>query len=292
MYRNLNGLVLAAGMVFAATGCNLKMNGDNEVNPTVVALAKTALQQTATAKAQTAALDTRDAPPETAIALSPTASFTPTLTPTVTPTPTSDRVTVTVSKNTNCRTGPDKIFDLVGIMMVGETAEAIGRNEQKTYWVIRLPANTAKQCWLWYEWATVTGNGDALPVIQSPPTPTFSPKPDFTFSFVRVENCGSSHFLVLRIQNTGNMAWESRRAFVKDLTTAHQIMSSGNQFATFSACVPSPISPSIRPAETLEDVVNAPDDPTHHSMHVELTMCTADSMGGTCLSKDLDFTIP
>src|SRR5512132_2711076 len=50
---------------------------------------------------------------------SPTATFTLTPTPTITLTPTSAVPTVSVSENTNCRTGPGVVYDLVGALLIG-----------------------------------------------------------------------------------------------------------------------------------------------------------------------------
>jgi hypothetical protein len=279
--------IVLALFVLAATGCNLELAGNGDVNPTVLALAKTALQQTAAVQTQSAALKTKDAPPPTATAsVYPTATFTPT----ITLTPTSGKVTVTVSKNTNCRTGPEKQFDLVGIMMVGETAEAIGRNDAKTYWVIRLPSNTAKTCWLWYEWATLTGNGDALPIVESPPTPTWSPKPDFSFSMSGIVNCPVPKVIKLQVVNTGNVAWESYRGEAKDLTTDALGTSASNDFPGFPACGWS--SPSaIQPGETGFALVVSPAGSAGHSVEVTLHLYTGNSSAGTHMKGNFTFTM-
>jgi hypothetical protein len=272
----------ACGM--AMTACNLELRGRGAVNPTALALAKTAQYQTAKA-------ETRAALPVDTIALSPTATLTPTHTPTITLSPTTEKVTVTVSKNTNCRTGPEKFFDLVGIVKVGETAEAVGRNEQKTYWVIRLPANTAKQCWLWYEWATVTGNGDALPVIQSPPTPTWSPKPDFSFQFIGVTTCGGTTYVRLQLSNIGNMTWESYQIRVEDVDAATTQAISLNVFEDHNGCTVSSV-PSVPPGGTANLIGIAPPGSAGHHMAVTLHLYTQDTGGGTHMTGDFNFTMP
>jgi uncharacterized protein YgiM (DUF1202 family) len=113
----------------------------------------------------------------------PTQTFTPVFTssPTLTSTPvfTSTPLVplISVSVATNCRTGPGKVYDRVGALLVGEVAEIAGRNQVANYWYIRNPNQSNGFCWLWGEYATVTGNFAALPVFTPPPTPT--PIPDF-----------------------------------------------------------------------------------------------------------------
>ena len=59
----------------------------------------------------------------------PTAVFTPTVT--LTPTPAIPMVSV--SLDTNCRTGPGKIYDYLGALLVGEKAEIVGKNTTSNY---------------------------------------------------------------------------------------------------------------------------------------------------------------
>ena len=44
-------------------------------------------------------------------------------------------------------------------------AEVVGRNLNGNYWYIRNPNDSNGYCWLWGEYATVTGNFAALPVF-------------------------------------------------------------------------------------------------------------------------------
>ncbi len=289
MKRNPCLWILAGFMFLSATGCNLVFNRGGAGNGTIEALAATALYQTAAVKSQSAALDTRDAPPPTATA---TIQPTSTSTPTITLTPTLEKVTVTVSKNTNCRQGPEKQFDLVGIMKTGETAEAIGRNAQKTYWVIRLPSNTAKTCWLWYEWATLTGNGDALLIVESPPTPTWSPRPDFTFNYLGLTPCGGNYRIRLQVTNTGNVPWESFRSRSEDTVTAVTTMAASNVFLDYNGCAVLAGPEALAPGDTNYAVSIAPAGSSGHNITVNLTLYTENNGGGTSMTGNFNMTIP
>jgi hypothetical protein len=119
----------------------------------------------------------------------PTPSFTSTiepsstLTPTITNTSTSEVPMVSVSVDTNCRTGPGQQFDYVGALFAGETAEVVGKEEFGNYWIIKNPDRPG-ECWLWSQYATVNGNTSGLPVMTPPPTPTptFTPTPMFDWN--------------------------------------------------------------------------------------------------------------
>ena len=89
--------------------------------------------------------------------------------------------TVTVSTATNCRTGPGQAYPSIFGLPVGQTAEVVGKNTSTNYWIIKIP-NGAGTCWLWGQYATVTGDTSALPTVAIPPTPTptITPTPKVT----------------------------------------------------------------------------------------------------------------
>jgi hypothetical protein len=109
--------------------------------------------------------------------LSPTSTGTPestatlSLTPPPTATWTPDWVGLTVEVNTNCRTGPEQVFPSVGSIRVGEVVEVVGRSPNGDFWIVNNP-DMPGTCWVWAQYAAVSGNVEALPVIQPPRTPT------------------------------------------------------------------------------------------------------------------------
>lgn len=117
----------------------------------------------------------------------PTATETATQIPTETYTPTPEIPMVMVTLNTNCRVGPGVVYDLLGALLTGEKAEIVGRTTSGPYVIIDNPNKPGELCWLWLEYAEITGNTDLLPLMTPPPTPT--PKP-FTVKSVTasVEN--------------------------------------------------------------------------------------------------------
>jgi hypothetical protein len=81
---------------------------------------------------------------------------------------------VTVSSPTNCRTGPSTNYDLIFTMNPGQSLEVVGKNTPTNYLIIKNPIGGT--CWLWTQYATVTGDISGLPEFPIPPEPT----PKFT----------------------------------------------------------------------------------------------------------------
>lgn len=84
---------------------------------------------------------------------------------------------VTVSEDTNCRSGPGIVYDKVAIVMAGEELEVVATYPFAPYVVIKVP-RSAGNCWLWLEYASQTDfSGLGLPEATLPPTPIADPDP-------------------------------------------------------------------------------------------------------------------
>jgi len=121
---------------------------------------------------------------DTSVTPTSLATATPASTATSILTPTPSVPMVSVSLATNCRSGPGTVYDLIGQLLVGQTAIVLGRDSTSQYWVIDNPSNPGSTCWLWGQYATVSGDISTLPVVPVPPTPTptitDTPKPTHT----------------------------------------------------------------------------------------------------------------
>jgi len=127
---------------------------------------------------------------------STTAPFT--ATPKVKTSVPQDKATVKVSLTTNCRTGPGISYPRLTPLQAGKVAPLIGRDKTYSYWIIKDPGNTGRDCWLWGYYAKTTGNTKDLKVYYAPdqtpkpsntivptaqkttPAPTKTPKPTLT----------------------------------------------------------------------------------------------------------------
>jgi hypothetical protein len=155
MFKRKITIMLSLLLVMALSACNLP-GGETTPTPDIAL--------TLTAQAQLLETPT------------PLDTATPELTSTPEFTPTPTVPTVSVSVNTNCRTGPSTQYDLVGGVNVGQTAVLVGKSTSTGYWIIN-NLNGSGTCWLWGQYATVSGNTAGLPEYPTPPTPTPSPTP-------------------------------------------------------------------------------------------------------------------
>ena len=157
-------------------------------------------------------------------ALSPAATSTPTLVATPSPTaspspsPTATAVVpitggigtpqVSVTSPTNCRTGPSIAYGLLFTAMPGTSYAIVGQYSGANYWIINDPQGTT--CWLWGQFAVVTGNTAGLPFFAAPvlsvlpaPTQTPTPKPTATpMPITAPSNLSQAHACSLGMTNS------------------------------------------------------------------------------------------
>jgi hypothetical protein len=224
----------------------------------------------------------------------PTATFTPIFTPTETLTPspvftaTSIIPQVRVSVATNCRVGPGKVYDRVGALLIGQVAEVIGRDTTGNYWYIRNPNQNNGFCWLWGEYATLTGNFAALPMFTPPPTPT--PAPAFEADYDGLETC-AGWWVDLKLTNTGGIAFESISRTVRDTVTDIVVSMYTDVFNDIDGCTGSSTRDILNPGANR--IVSAPAfayDPSGHKLRATITLCSRDGQNGTCVTDVIKFT--
>ena len=178
------GLILLCAL--ALSGCNLPFG--SQTDQIALGVAQTQLAQTQAAlnaggdpvqPVQEPGDPQDPAEPQATATTSPTPTITltPEGTPTVTLTSTLSVPMVSVSRSTNCRTGPGEPYEIVGILMENEEAEVVGVSPDGGTWIIKNP-DGAGECWLWGYYATVVGPTDSLRIYALPPTPT----PEFTWA--------------------------------------------------------------------------------------------------------------
>jgi hypothetical protein len=227
----------------------------------------------------------------------PAQTFTPelpTLSPTVTLTPipiftsTSTVPLISVTVATNCRVGPGKIYDRVGALLPGEVAEIVGRNVTGNYWYIRNPNQSNGFCWLWGEYATVTGNFAALPVFTPPPTPT--PMPDFEADYDGLESC-AGWWPDIEVFNNGGITFESISLTVRDTDTDIVVSMYTDVFHDIDGCSDTFTRDRLNPGDSR--IVSAPVftyDPRGHTLRATITLCSRDGQNGTCITESIRFT--
>ena len=230
------------------------------------------------------------------IIFSPTPTSTPTQTLTPTPafTPTPVVPQISVSVPTNCRTGPGKVYRMVGAILVGESAQVYGRDPTGRYWYIRNPDSGSEFCWAWGEYATVIGNTSFLPVYTPPPTPTPSftptPSPDFEAAYTRLESC-TGWWTEFELENTGSIPFKSIGITIRDTVTDVVVASFADGFTNIDGCS----STSTR--DTL-GVGKSPDvsgpafnyNPSGHKLRATIVLCSGTDQDGICVTKTINFS--
>ena len=221
---------------------------------------------------------TPETPTQTAeSALSPIPDFTAT----------SSIPEISVSVDTNCRVGPGAIFERVGILLVGETAEIVGREPKGEFWYIRNPDQDTEYCWVWGEYATVSGN--TLPLLYlSPPPP---PSAAFGASFDKLETC-ANYWVDFKLVNTSGAVFKSVSIILTDTDTdpVTVVSKNANGFANGDACSSPVVTENLVAGSFV--TVSSPQlayNLTGHNLNAKITICTEKDQKGTCITQELTF---
>jgi hypothetical protein len=194
---------------------------------------------------------------------------------------------ISVSVATNCRVGPGKVYDRVGALLVGQVAEVHGRNSDGTYWYIRNPSANGGFCWLWGEYATLSGNFAALPAFTPPPTPT--PMPNFDASYDGKDTC-VGWWVDIELDNTGGVQFKSVSLTVRDTVTDAVVSIYTDGFTDLDGCLDSTTRDNLNPGGSRIVSSGAFNyDPAGHKLRATITACSNLSQNGTCVTKVIEF---
>jgi hypothetical protein len=171
--------------------------------------------------------------------------------------------------------------------------QVYGRSPDSSYWYIRNPDASTQFCWVWGEYATVTGMTAGLPVFTPPPSPTptktATPAPGFDASFSGLDSC-SGWWADFLIKNTGSMTFKSINLTVRDTVTGITVSGITNGFTDKTGCS-STERDTLLPGKKV--TVSSPGftyNPNNHKLRATLTLCTQNGLNGTCLTDTFTFT--
>lgn len=259
-----------------------------------------------TAIMQTVSALTMNAPSETAsptqeatatFTLEPsTATSTETATATLELTSTLSITLISVSVDTNCRSGPGKVFENKGFLLVGESVEVFGVDPTNSYWYIRNPDSDTEFCWVWGKYATLTGPTSQLPIHTPPPTPEFTSTPlptltptsppTFDASYIRLDTCNGQWWVEIKLLNTSAVSFKSVYVSVNDKSTNETQVHLQNGFADRDGCEEGNTKDRLAPGETYR--IGTPafsHDLASHEIKVTITLCSGADLKGFCSTR-------
>ena len=253
---------------------------------------KTLVAGTLTAVAQTMEATDFQTPTETA-------TITPTPEPTLPPppTPTEIVVTFTMTGDTYCRKGPAAFYPSVTILTTGTVAEILGRDAYDSFFYVLSGQNS---CWVSSAYGTVTGDLGVLPVFTPQPTamPTRTLTPPATSVFTAVYSgmtaCDGGTALNFTITNTGRLKLEAVRILTRIKGDDVKYIHESDTFTQWSGGAKYLSSKELLPGESA--IVSTckpgaiPYDPTGMKVNSVITICSVNSLSGSCSSQELEFS--
>lgn len=215
----------------------------------------------------------------------PTITASPSFTPEPTGTSTIPMISVTV--DTNCRTGPGKEYERVGILLVGETTEIVGRDAFGQYWYVRNPDVGPQFCWMSGEYAIISGNTLALLVQPVPGEAGVN----FEAEYRGQGQCSGEFWSDIRLTNTSRGMFKSINLVATDKETGDVRSYSGNEFSFRDGCAPIRGASSIAAESSV--MISTPAfayNLNAHPMSVAITLCAEASLTGQCVTKIITYT--
>jgi hypothetical protein len=119
--------------------------------------------------------------------------------------------------------------------------------------------------------------------------------PNFDMVFENTHTCGGLTYATFRIDDTGAKFFESAEIYIKDLDDGTDIYGPATNDKPFMVdpndCPPgnSDTDPNTVPYYIAVSIDGAT---SGHTARARITLCTEDGLGGNCVKKEVDFTIP
>jgi hypothetical protein len=213
-------------------------------------------------------------------------------------TATPQDVWLTITQNSNCRSGPANYYLLITTFKTGDLVQAIGRNPLGDYYFVRNPSVAQGYCWVWEKYATISGDPGILPMFtpQPTPTPSITPTraPAFSTSYDSLTSCSGKYALRIFVRNTGGVTWKSIRIDITDNTASKSFTHISNDFQAYSGCTAGVSQTDLAPSE--EGMVSNYNpgqfsyNPTGHDLSITVTLYSEDSYKGISLQQSFKVT--
>jgi hypothetical protein len=203
-------------------------------------------------------------------------------------TPTEDVVMGVVNKQSNCRSGPGAMYDLVAVYQAKVSLQIVGRDLGGGYVYVQNPDKPEDACWILQTSITTTADLSPLPAFTPPATPTAAP--DFTISFKNTDTCKGNIFTRFIVVNIGSAQFRS--AYVKVVNTKNNEVTQQavNAFDLTVGCIVAKNIAPLAPGQTgyLQSELFQK-NPKGQKLHAVFQLCTEQGLKGVCVTKVLDF---
>jgi len=218
---------------------------------------------------------------------------------------------VTVSKDTNCRGGPSINYKNITVITVGVALDVVGRHVDGPYVIVDL--GDEKECWLWLEYATISGDISGLPAysVPAPPviaiTSTSAPSSPFVLNHYGYNECGNKvYMVVVAVQNNSSEAFQS--VYVKLIhlqsgggthsmfteTNNAPFLSNPNQCPSGDWDYMAPGASQLSPGETayLSLLANQRSSAYGENVQATIKVCTQDDLKEQCYEMVIVIGLP
>jgi len=213
----------------------------------------------------------------------PTATRTPKPSATSTPEPPAAEVV----RESNCRTGPGGIYELVATYQVGQLLDVVARDLGGGYWFVQNPEKPEEQCYLLAQNIRISGETTALPKYTPLASPTAPPY--FNLSFKKFDTCEGVDFAVFTVENVGSVPFRSAYIKVTNYKANKSVEQALNAFDLKVRCVLAKNIAPLNPGGT--GYVYSPPfkwSGRGQTLRAVIMICTEKNLKGTCVTQNMD----
>jgi len=174
----------------------------------------------------------------------------------------------------------------VGILLVGQTTEIIGRDAFNQYWYVRNLEVGPPYCWMSGEYAIISGNPFAV-LVQSVPGEVGV---DFEAEYRGQGKCSGEFWSVIHVKNLSRGTFKSINVVASDKDTGEVRSYNGNEFSSRDGCAEWRGTSTI--AAESAALISGPVFPYSldtHSMSVSITLCTEINLTGLCKTEIITY---
>jgi hypothetical protein len=182
------------------------------------------------------------------------------------------------------------------LLSAGQIVEVIAHNPSNDSFYVVDPKHLDSNCWLWGQYATLTGEQTALPVYTSQPSPTATntprPQPNFTVAYVGMDSCSGNYYLRFTVKNTGPIPFYAYEIDLTDNTTKVSTTHFSTSFMDYTACAAGGSQSDLTYGESSGIAAYNPGqfayDPTGHNITAVISLCQ--NVSGGCNPQILTLT--